>query len=485
MKKQLKNMYRGSLLLLLLLPVTFACQKLDETIYSQVTTETYGTTAFQIEATYAASLNSLWDYWGGYGYGYNPFINDDQFNDGDLVISESAGDDHWMWHYQSVANINGALKAIKVGRVEEDETTLKVLEAQGKFLRAFNYFTLVRMFGDIPLLTEDSENPITNPVARSPIADVYALIVSDLTFASDNLPVSFDGQPGRAGKYAAKGLLAKVYLTMAGFPLNDPSNYAKAAAAAKDVMDNGPYSLLPDCADVFAESNKYSTEMMFCFNSTYDDITTDLQIWVGSDYLDGGWADVKVDTLFEQKYPEQPRKEAYLMTEWNGVHYTESENERYPWFKKFFFYSSENDFNNYTPVPNWPVQRYPDVLLIYAEAANMANNGPTQEAVDALNMIIDRANGNHTGIPEARATLGMSKQEFDDKVIQERSLEFCGEYPDRWFDIVRKRILNDPDVTYHPPYRSNYTIDDYLFAIPREDLKTNPLLEQNPGYSIP
>jgi hypothetical protein len=482
MKKQLKNMYRSSLLLSLL-TVTFACQKLDEKIYSQVTTDTYGTTAFQIEASYTASLNTLWNSWAGYGYGYNPFLSDDQFNDGDLVISESAGDDLWRVHFQSVANINSALYAIKVGRVEEDDATLKVLEAQGKFLRAFNYFTLVRMFGDVPLLTEDSKDPIKNPVARTPIADVYALIVSDLTFASENLPVSFDGQPGRAGKYAAKGLLAKVYLTMAGFPLNDASNYAKAAAAAKDIMDNGPYSLLANCVDVFAESNKYSSEMMFCFNSTYDDITTDLQIWVGSDYLEGGWSDVKVDTAFEQKYPEQPRKEAYLMTEWNGVHYTESQNERYPWFKKFFFYSSENDFNNYTPVPNWPVQRYPDVLLIYAEATNMTNNGPNQAAVDAINQVIERANG-ETGT-EALATVGMSKTDFDKKVLNERSLEFCGEFPDRWFDIVRKRILDDPAVTYHPPFRSNYTIDDYLFAIPREDLKTNPLLQQNPGYSIP
>lgn len=482
MKKKINYIYRSSLLLLLL-TVIFSCEKLDEQVYSSVTTETYGTTAFQIEAAYAASLNTLWNSWAGYGYGYNPFINDDQYNGGDLVISENAGDDLWTVHYQSVANINNALNAIKVGRVEESEATLKVLEAQGKFLRAYNYFTLVRMFGDVPLLTEDSEDPINNLIARTPTAKVYELIVSDLTFASDNLPVSFNGKPGRAGKYAAKGLLAKVYLTMAGFPVNDPTNYAKAAAAAKDVMDNGPYSLLPNCAAVFAQSNKYSKEMMFCFNSTYDDVATDIQIWVGSDYLEGGWADVKVDTLFEQRYPEQPRKEAYLMTEWNGVHYTKSPNERYPWFKKFFFYSSENDFNNYTPVSNWPVQRYPDILLIYAEATNMANNGPTQTAVDAINKVIDRANGT-TGT-EARATIGMSKADFDKKVLMERSLEFCGEFPDRWFDIVRKRILDDPNVTYRPSWRSNFTVDDYLFAIPRQDLKTNPLLKQNPGYSIP
>lgn len=482
MKKQIKYIYNSSLLLMLL-TVIFSCEKLDENVYSSVTTDTYGTTAFQIEASYAASMNALWDYWFGYGYGYNPFLGDDQFNGGNLVISPDAGDDLWARHYKAISNINNALKTIKIGRVEESIGTLQVLEAQGKFLRAFNYFTLVRMFGDVPLLTEDTEDPINNPVARTPIADVYTLIVSDLNFASENLPVAFDGQPGRAGKYAAKGLLAKVYLTMAGFPLNNPSNYAKAAAVAKDVIDNGPYSLLPNCADVFAENNKYNSEMMFCFNSTYDDPTTDLQIWVGSDYLDGGWADVSVDTLFEQKYPEQPRKEAYLMTEWNGVHYKDSPNERYPWFKKFFFYTSEEDFNNYSTMPNWPVQRYPDVLLIYAEAANMANNGPTQAAVDAINKVIVRANG-ATG-KEALATTALSKTDFDKKVLQERSWEFCGEYPDRWFDIVRKRILDDPNVTYHPSWRSNFTVDDYLFAIPRQDLRTNPLLKQNPGYPVP
>ncbi len=479
MKKNIKYLIRCSLFVLIL-TLGFSCKDLEEHPISSVTPATFGNSVLQIETAYAASLNYLWDYWGGYGYAYDPFRHDDQLYGGDLNIGLDNGSDLWRVHYAALLNINSAIGAIKAGNIKgESQETIDMLMAQGKFLRAHNYFMLVRMFGGVPLITDETPDPIQNPMPRASVTDVYQLIVSDLTFAAAKLPVSWSGEPGKPTSGAAKGILAKVYLTMATFPLNEISNYQKAAEVALEIMESGDYSLVPNVEDVFSLSNKYGPEMMWSYNSTYDDIATDPEIWTTEMYLDGGWGDAAMDTTFERHWPAQPRKDAYLFTEWDGTHYTDFP-EQVPFCKKFFYYISEDDFNGYSSTMNWPIVRYADVLLIYAEAANMANGSPTVKAVDAVNQVIDRANGYVENPLHPKMTTSMSKTAFDDAVIQERNWELVYENSDRWFDICRKRILDK--VTFRPDYLANFSVDDYLFPIPEIDLNLNDLLEQNPGY---
>jgi hypothetical protein len=128
-----------------------------------------------------------------------------------------------------------------------------------------------------------------------------------------------------------------------------------------------------------------------------------------------------------------------------------------------------------------PIFRYADVLLLFAEAENMASGGPTQAACDAVNLIIDRATGGVANPADPLFTTSMTQQEFDAAIIQQRSWELCFEY-DRWFDICRKRILYE--VT-DPDYQQNFSVNDYLLPIPLRDIRLNPLIEQNPGYSVP
>ena len=485
--KKIINYLRCYSLLLVLTVFSFACKKLDEKPISTVTPANFGNSALQIEAAYAGSMNYLWNYWEGYGYAYGPFINDDQLNNGDLNIPADNADDLWNRHYMALLNINNALSSIKNGNVEgESQVTLDGLEAQGKFLRAHNYFMLVRMFGGVPLITEDTPDPIMNPMLRASIADVYALIVSDLTYAAQHLPESWSGAPGKPTNGAAKGMLAKVYLTMATYPLHEISNYQKAADLALEVINSGVYHLVDSPNEVFSLANKYGPEMMWSYNSTYDDISTDPEIWTTENYLDGGWGDAAIDTSFEHRWPDQPRKDAYLFTHWNGDQYPDFP-EQTPFCKKFFFYISEDDFNGYSSIANFPIIRYADVLLIYAEAANMAAGGGTapQGAVDAINQVIDRGNGYVPNAGHPMLTTSMTKAEFDAAVIQERSWEFVFEACDRWFDICRKRILDDPNVTVRASDRANFSEDDYLFPIPETDLRLNDLLQQNPGYPTP
>jgi len=127
------------------------------------------------------------------------------------------------------------------------------------------------------------------------------------------------------------------------------------------------------------------------------------------------------------------------------------------------------------------------VLLIYAEAANMASGSPTAppDAVDAINKVIDRANGYTTNLGHPMLPTSMTKSDFDAAVIQERNWELVYENFDRWFDICRKRILDDPKVTYRPEDLVNFSVDDYLFPIPEVDLRLDKALTQNPGYPTP
>lgn len=486
MKRNIIYILRCSLLLASI-GFVFACKKLDEQPVSSVTPASFGNSVLQIEASYAGSMNYLWDYWSGYGYAYDPFSNDDQLNGGDLNIPSDNAGDLWARHYSALLNINAALGSIKKGNISgESQETIDALEAQGKFLRAHNYFMLVRMFGGVPLITEDTPDPIQNPMARASISEVYNLIISDLIFAADKLPESWGDAPGKPTSGAAKSMLAKVYLTSATYPLNDISNYLKAADMALQVIESGTYALVDSVVDVFSLANKYGPEMIWSYNSTYDDIATDPEIWTTENYLDGGWGDAAVDTAFERSWPDQRRKEAYLFTDWEGVHYTDF-GEQTPFCKKFFFYISADDFNGYSSTMNWPIIRYADVLLIYAEAANMASAGATapQGAVDAVNLVIDRANGFKPNSEHPLLTTGMTKAAFDAAVIQERNWELVFEACDRWFDICRKRILDDPKVTVRAEDRLNFSMDDYLFPIPETDLRINPLLEQNPGYPTP
>src|SRR3954447_3458718 len=180
-------------LLIALLTLATSCKKLDETPKSFVTPENFYTTPSQVEASFAAAMNQLWDYWGGYGYGQGNFVNDDQLDGGDLVIARNHASDLWNRHYAAIANLNAAIGAMKKGSLgaATPQATTDLLMAQAKFLRGYNYFMLVRMFGALPLLTEDIPDAVTAKIGRTPIADVYKLIVSDFTEAAANLPAKW------------------------------------------------------------------------------------------------------------------------------------------------------------------------------------------------------------------------------------------------------------------------------------------------------
>jgi len=460
-----------------------SCSKLDEAPMDFTSPKNYYKSVDQIESSFASSMNRLYGYWRFYDYmPYTGFVmHDDQINGGDLAYSDNLGNRVWTVHYQAIADLNPAIKAMgenSLGNTVSQQVKDELL-AQAKFLRAYNYFTLVRLYGDLPLVVEDSD-PISDPPGRSPISEVYSLIEADLLFAADKLPVTWGaGKEGRPSKDAARALLAKVYLTMAGYPLKDESNYVKARDMAKSVMDAGTHYLETDVFEVFELRNMWGPEMLWSFHAASNTEAIEPQIWLPGE-MANGWGDVAVDRVWAENYPEQRRKHAYLLLEdWNGKSWTEWIQGK-PAVHKYLYETRDNLEKNISRT-NIPILRYPDVLLIFAEADNQVNNGPTQAAVDAVNLVINRANNYLPNTEDPLLTIAMSKQAFDEAVIEQRNLELCFEY-DRYFDLVRKRIFKEKS---RLEIQQNFRETNYLLPIPQIDLRINKELTQNPGYTTP
>jgi starch-binding outer membrane protein, SusD/RagB family len=484
MKKNKSNFLKKHLAPIFLISL-LACQDLDEKPPGLVNPENFYTTIAQAEASLGASMDALWSEWGpNYSYGYGNFTHDDVLDGGDLDIGNGYGSNLWNQHYIALKNINGVVKAVQDGSItsSDEQSEIPGLLGQARFLRAFNYFALVRLFGDLPLITEGTPNSVVNPITqRTPIADVYTLIVSDLEFAIANLPL---GQSPKPSKGAAQALLAKVYLTMATAPLNKTENYAKARDVAKALMDEGTYSLIPDIFEVFKLENKYGPENIFSYNSTEDDQNTDPQIWTPG--IMDGWGDASFDLLWTENWfasrPNEPRQDAYLILEYDGVPWQDFDEAR-PFLGKYVMPNiPQEEYDAESSTANMPILRYADVLLMYAEAANMAASGPSAEAYEALNMVRRRANNVALDVanPAVDLTPGLSQANFDKAVIEEREFELVMEF-DRWHDIVRKRLLQELTVKYHPENLGNFSDNDYLYPIPDYDAKI--LGSQNPGYT--
>lgn len=473
-----------SIVALLLMIVGFSCQSLDEVPDGISTPQNFYATPAQCEAAYAGSMNALFVTWGGYQG--TPLFPDGQYEGATLDFGATSFNELWTWHYKSITNINSVLKAVKAGSLAgNSQNAIDNIVAQGRFLRAFNYFTLVRLYGKIPYITEDTPDPILTPLtaaSRLEIAKVYDLLEADLAFAAEHLDDYDTAVPGKPNKWVAKGYLAKVYLTRATAPLNQTENYAKARDVADEIITKGPFQLLPNLLDVFKTANNRNKEIMFAFHTTSETPYMPGNVWAPSEM--DGWSSGPVKIFWASSvYPEQPRKHSYLLLDFTSdiydpaaalINWSKSA-DGVPYIGKFNMpnLTYEQQVGGGDAGIEMKLLRFADILLIYAEAANMAAGSPTKLAVDRLNLIIDRANAG-TG-KEPKATMAMTKAEFDQKVIDERSYELCFEN-DRYFDVLRKRLLQKVNL---PDNAQGYDENDYLLPIPALDAKA---IGQNPGY---
>ncbi|MGA0559155.1 RagB/SusD family nutrient uptake outer membrane protein [Larkinella sp. VNQ87] len=363
-----------------------------------------------------------------------------------------------------------------------DEMLKKRYVAEAKFLRALHYFTLVQLYGGVPLVTKETTSLEGLEVPRASVEEVYALIEEDLKEAESVLPKTYPAnESGRATQGAAKGILAKVYLTRAGATKDSPF-WPQAAAKAKEVIDLGVYDLYANFADAFALSARGGKENIFEVQYLTDVRGHGLGRGFGvrsAPIYPGGGAGIArpTATLYNLYSAKDQRKAVTFITSYtfNNVttqlSITDPDFTKAISFQKFWDKTAKTNGGEGT---SRPVLRYADVLLIYAEALNEANNGPTPDAYAALNRVRTRA-----GLDPLA---GLNYQSFKEAVWLERRLELVFENSRR-YDLVRTGRLVDA-VKAENSFNRNATIQPFhvLLPIPQNDMDVNPKLVQNPGY---
>lgn len=388
-------------------------------------------------------------------------------------------DDTWDDHYVGISRVNLILSRIDDIDDLEDSYRERVT-GECRFLRALFYFNLVRVFGDVPLVIKELTTiEEAYSYGRTSTDEVYAQIIEDFAYAQDVLPTTVDSdEVGRATSGAAAALLGKVYLTT--------QDYQSARDQLKEVIESGSYSLLSDYADLWDVSNENHLESIFDVqweaSSTYS---------TGSEYSEhffpygfsgfsfsttSGGFNVPTEDLVAAYEDGDLRKDISLQESWmNGDDEITGLEGRYCTKYADYPETSSTGAND-----NWPVIRYADVLLMYAEALNEIGYQAGGEAFTYLNAVRNRAGLEDKTAANSDASLSVDSQaDFRLAVEQERRVELAIE-GHRWFDLVR----TDRAIEVMSEQVSG-GISDYqlLYPIPQTQIDVNPdKITQNPGY---
>lgn len=377
--------------------------------------------------------------------------------------------ERWSDGYRGIYRCNTVLN--RIASVPMDEMLKKRITGEAKFLRALMYFNLVRVFGDVPLVVKEITD--TNEgyaYGRDPAAEVYAQIIRDLSEAESVLPPNHTGaNSGRATNGAAKALLGKVYLTLKRFP--------EAVAKLKEVADletSGIYGLMPTYAEVFKTANKNGKESVFAvqyrkgnlgegsgFANLYaPQVSGNAVIAFGGDGNNRPTADL------EKAYEVgDVRRDVSMATS-----YINAQGVKVDFYhvKKY----ADPPVTKYDSEDNWPVIRFADVLLMYAESLN--ETGRTEEALPLLNRIRTRATLAGKG--------SLTQLEMRLALENERRVELAFE-GHRWFDLVRTgralEVLNAKAQAIG--ITTKLTANNLVLPVPQSQIDVNPsLIRQNP-----
>lgn len=349
-----------------------------------------------------------------------------EFDNNSVLANNVTLQNLWGAYYAGLFRVNVLIERVETIEISAAEKNRILGEA--KFLRALMHFDLVKLFGGIPYV-ETSDLTVLRSIDRTDASTVYSNIISELDEAITLLNGVDHGNNKRANSWVAKALLARVHLYN--------GNTATAGTIANDVIENGPYSLEANYADVFDGG---SVEVLFeVFFSVQDQ--NGMAFWFRSD---GRWEYAPSSQLINAFESGDDRSEMIQPRAQGG-----------------FQASKYTDVA--TGTDQTVILRLAEMYLIRAEA-----NIGSSIADDDVNILRNRSGlGDISGV-----TL--------DDILQERFVELCFE-GHRWNDLVRTGRANTIMPVINP---TNWQTTDALMPIPQREIQQNPTLvgKQNPGY---
>ncbi|WP_126249019.1 RagB/SusD family nutrient uptake outer membrane protein [Chitinophaga rhizosphaerae] len=409
-----------------------------------------------------------------YGRGSHAPLND--FTGLDQTNVTRVGD-MWAAFYESIRNANIVIERAPLGK-KLSPAQVDMYLAEAKFLRALNYFYLVRNWGGVPV--RDEKNMNDRELARNSEEQVYAFILADLEWAEPKLPDN-PRLSGAPSKSSARALLADVYMNL--------HQYDKARDMAGAIIASGKFSLVKvdvaeDFEKVFGADISTSPEEIFYLKYARVPNGQGFSYPMYCHYPNSGFYPPGGYYTFYSDTEQNP-----FIKSWdkNDLRYT------FNWYPQTFGLGSTTillkKFKDKQAVSaggnDYPMYRYADILLFYAECVAQAG-APNADAMEKLNMVRRRAYGKNplTADPAVDFKLAdySGKQAFIDLVVRERGYENCGESK-RWLDLKRLGIAKQAILA-----GKGKTMADRHLLWPIPVIETNynkaidPVKDQNPGY---
>ncbi len=401
----------------------------------------------------------------------SPTSSEMEFDESNVTSINTLVNSVWNVSYTAISRANNLLTRLEDSSLGEPANSQ--FRGEVLFLRAYHYFNLVRLFGDLPVVTDPFRSPdevLSYDMSRQSAETIYQIIISDLTTAEDLLANTDDLSKSRASVGAVKTLLGKVHLTR--------QNHAEAAEVLKEVIDQGTYALQPDYQTLFTNGNTELLETIFeikylsgnlgegnSFSSVFTPPRFDMAIFPGN--MQGSGRIVPTADVAESYEAGDLRRSASIEDSVLLVDGTFAENIYGLKFVDFTTGLVGDGGINFIAL------RYADVLLMYAEALNEL--GSTNEALTYLNEVRDRS--------ELEQIAGVNQEEFRRIVENERRVEFVSE-GHRWFDLIRTGRAQTVMNAYFADRGLNFTLEDHelLMPIPQDEIDIDPNLAQNIGY---
>jgi hypothetical protein len=489
MKNKIKSFTNWILPALMLLAISGCSKLLDREPITQVVTNT--TSGASISASEAEGLlQGVYDAETGYAYGLefnvlDRITNGDVWSDNcyaggdnaanitiDLFTANSLNDNirrDWADAYGIIGNINIAIPQIEACADPALSSARKAqILGEARFMRAFTYFDMVRLFGKLPIILKpadltNSESLIKSTfVPQSSVDSVYDAILQDLWYAKDN--VQNDNLPPNkmvVTKGAVNSILAKVYASM-------PTPNWDSVAYYCDAVIPG-YSLVPDFNFLWDNDHKNNSEAIWEFNYVGWSVVGN---WIPSQFIGSGWKKFSTPSNDLVNTFRQEGDSVRLHASVSFVDYGWSD----PYWKNPANYpilSKYNDPNNGTN--DFYAIRLADILLLRAEAYN--NKGDITDAATLVNQVRKRVD-----LPNTTAA---TQADMAQAIATERRLELAFE-GHRRFDLIRTgkaiEVMNaQKDGAGN---NLNYNVQPYqlVYPVPQQQLDLNPKLVQNPGY---